>query len=141
MMRGVKARVCWAMWASLVLPCKGGRVPTAHTRNGTYAGVHSMQHDQDFFLGVPYAQPPIQDLRFRVPEPLNEVWNGSRSATTYSPGCIGYGDDGLALDRTVMSEDCLYLNIVRPSGLLPHTRIPVAGSVDQSSPSSSSIGC
>ncbi|PKY00414.1 carboxylesterase family protein [Aspergillus campestris IBT 28561] len=113
------------MWAPVVLPCIGG-VPTAHTRNGSYAGVHNTQHDQDFFLGVPYAQPPVHDLRFRVPEPLNESWNGIRSATTYSPGCIGYGDDGLALDRTLMSEDCLYLNIVRPSGLQPHTRVPVA---------------
>lgn len=31
-------------------------VPTAAVKNGTYAGVYSAKYDQDFFLGIPYAQ-------------------------------------------------------------------------------------
>ena len=45
--------------------------PTAVVRNGTYKGVYSPQYDQDFFLGIPYSQPPVKELRFRNPKPLN----------------------------------------------------------------------
>lgn len=65
--------------------------PTAKTRNGTYKGVHSPEYHQDFFLGVPFAQPPIGDLRFRSPRSLNESWDGAREAVEYSSACVGYG--------------------------------------------------
>jgi hypothetical protein len=41
--------------------------PTAQTLNGTYAGVHSTQFDQDFFLGIHYLQAPVGDRRFTPP--------------------------------------------------------------------------
>ncbi|KAL4979354.1 Alpha/Beta hydrolase protein [Aspergillus desertorum] len=89
------------------------RVPTALVKNGTYEGVYSPEYNQDFFLGVPFAQPPVDDLRFRLPQSLNATWEGTRDAKGYSPLCVGYG-----LDQTFynQSEDCLYLNIVRPAG-------------------------
>jgi hypothetical protein len=58
--------------------------PTVTVKNGTYAGVYSSVYDQDFFLGVPFAQPPIGDLRFRNPQPLNVTWPGAKSAQNYS---------------------------------------------------------
>ncbi|KAL3429484.1 Alpha/Beta hydrolase protein [Aspergillus tetrazonus] len=87
--------------------------PTARVKNGTYEGVYSPEYDQDFFLGVPFAQPPVNDLRFRLPQSLNATWEGTRDAKDYSLLCVGYG-----LDQTFynQSEDCLYLNIVRPAG-------------------------
>ncbi|KAH8586872.1 Alpha/Beta hydrolase protein [Bisporella sp. PMI_857] len=97
--------------------------PTVKVKNGTYFGVHSSQYNQDFFLGVPFAEPPVGDLRFRVPRPLNTTWKGTKSATTYSASCVGYGGDNLAYAS--QSEDCLYLNVVRPSGY-EHERLPVA---------------
>ena len=99
---------------------------SAHLHNGTYTGVHSEQFDQDFFLGLPYAQAPVNELRFRAPESLNTSWDGSRDATAYAPSCIGYGSDGLDPVDAV-SEDCLYLNVVRPSRLPLQQRVPVAG--------------
>ena len=41
--------------------------PIAHVNNGTYTGTYSPEYHQDFFLGLPYALPPVADLRFRNP--------------------------------------------------------------------------
>ncbi|KAL2803399.1 Alpha/Beta hydrolase protein [Aspergillus granulosus] len=95
--------------------------PKAHVKNGTYEGIYSAEYDQEFFLGVPFAQPPVNELRFRVPQPLNSTWEGTRDAKDYSLLCVGYG-----LDQTFynQSEDCLYLNVVRPAGY-EHKQLPV----------------
>jgi carboxylesterase type B len=97
--------------------------PLAETCNGTYTGVYSPGYNQDFFLGVPYAQAPVNDLRFRNPRPLTSSWKGNRRADTYSPACVGYGPSQAGYD---VSEDCLYLNIVRPSGIDAGANLPVA---------------
>ena len=97
--------------------------PTVTIRNGTYAGVHSSQFNQDFFLGMPFAEPPVGNLRFRVPRPLNSKWKGIKSAASYSASCIGYGGDDVPYPS--LSEDCLYLNVVRPSGF-GNKKLPVA---------------
>ena len=67
------------------------RSPTATIRNGTYSGVHSSTYDQDFFFGVPYAQPPVGELRFRNPQSLNTTFGSTLQATEYAPECVGYG--------------------------------------------------
>ncbi|RWA11683.1 hypothetical protein EKO27_g3418 [Xylaria grammica] len=85
--------------------------PTLLTRNGTYTGIHSSRYDQDFFLGVPFAQPPVGDLRWRLPQSLNQSFSGTRKAMAYSSNCIGLGGDSWGYP---LSEDCLYLNVVRP---------------------------
>jgi len=60
------------------------RKPTVRVKNGTYYGVHSAAYNQDFFLGIPYAQPPVGELRFRNPVSLNETWKNGKEATQYS---------------------------------------------------------
>lgn len=65
--------------------------PIVHVINGTYQGVHEFQFNQDFFLGIPFAQSPTGDLRFRNPKSLNSTWNEKRLAVSYSPECVGYG--------------------------------------------------
>ncbi|MBN1662126.1 MAG: carboxylesterase family protein [Deltaproteobacteria bacterium] len=64
------------------------------------------------FLGVPYAKPPLGDLRWRPPqEPA--AWTGTRDAVAWgdqaaqNPAYQAFGEGG-------MSEDCLYLNITAP---------------------------
>lgn len=74
--------------------------PQAQVKNGTYQGVYSPEYDQDFFLGVPFAQPPVEDLRFQVPQPLNSTWEDTREVEGYSPLCVGYGV-GLRKCRTM----------------------------------------
>ncbi|KAI8937076.1 hypothetical protein NX059_006294 [Plenodomus lindquistii] len=87
--------------------------PTVTVKNGSYYGVHSAAYNQDFFLGIPYAQPPVGDLRFRNPASLEGRWEESKAATQYSSECYGYGSDQW---NYPVSEDCLYLNVIRPSG-------------------------
>lgn len=72
-------------------PAVGQSAPTATTLNGTYLGRYNPEYDQDFFLGMPYAQPPIGDLRFANPQSITTSFNDTRDATEYSAQCLGYG--------------------------------------------------
>ena len=83
--------------------------PTVSVKNGTYMGLYAPTYDQEFFLGMPFAQPPLGKLRLQVPQSLNSSWTGSRNASQYSPECIGYGSDDWVLGNDV-SEDCLTIN-------------------------------
>jgi len=65
--------------------------PTVQVKNGTYIGTHSNSYNQDFFLGIPYAQPPVKNLRFNTAQSLNTTWIGKKPANSYSAACIGYG--------------------------------------------------
>ncbi|KAF2015214.1 alpha/beta-hydrolase [Aaosphaeria arxii CBS 175.79] len=97
--------------------------PTVRIRNGTVEGVHSAQYAQDFFLGIPFAQPPVGELRFRPAQPIASAWTSPLNARQYSSACIGYGSDQWPYPS--ISEDCLYLNVVRPSGY-ENSTLPVA---------------
>jgi Carboxylesterase family len=85
------------LWFSASIGLTSARVvprndgPVAVTKNGSYAGVYSKEYDQYFFLGVPYALPPVGELRFRTPQTLNGSWTGMKDAKEYSPECVGYG--------------------------------------------------
>ena len=97
--------------------------PTVQTVNGTYNGVYSPEYNQDYFLGVPFAQPPVNQLRFTAPRSLNQSFAEARPATEYASECVGYGGDNI---NYPLSEDCLYLNIIRPHSDTPPKDLPVA---------------
>ncbi|KAJ6646053.1 Esterase FE4 [Pseudolycoriella hygida] len=59
------------------------------------------------FYGIPYAQPPIDSLRFEPPLPV-QSWNGVRSAVAYGPICW---QPIWQENLPVMGEDCLTLNV------------------------------
>lgn len=65
-------------------------------------GVHA-------FLGIPYAAPPVGDLRWHSPTPP-EPWSGVRDATRYGNAAIQTADTGFDVGAP-QSEDCLYLNV------------------------------
>ncbi|KAK8252231.1 triacylglycerol lipase [Phyllosticta capitalensis] len=98
--------------------------PTATTKNGTYYGIHQSNWNQDFFQGIPFAQAPVGDLRFRDPQSLNTSWNGERNATDLGYLCYGYGSTQQVLGEYV-SEDCLTLNVYR-SANATGDQLPVA---------------
>ena len=60
------------------------------------------------FTGLPFAAPPIGELRWRPPEPV-EPWVGVRDATAGGPICVQDSDEDLP-----QSEDCLFLNVWAP---------------------------
>ncbi|KAK4234233.1 Alpha/Beta hydrolase protein [Achaetomium macrosporum] len=97
--------------------------PTATLKNGTYEGIHVASYNQDLFLGIPYAQPPVGDLRFRNPQSLNTTF-GLKNATEYAASCYGYGN--AKAWPYFLSEDCLTLNVVRPAGYTGDSKLPVA---------------
>lgn len=94
--------------------------PAVTVKNGTYSGIHAPGYDQDFFLGMPYAQ---KAERWTQARSLNDTWQDSREATAYPKHCVGYGGDMIGYE---VSEDCLYLNVVRPAGLSDTDDLPVA---------------
>ncbi|KAI0016313.1 alpha/beta-hydrolase [Xylariomycetidae sp. FL0641] len=105
---------------ALLSPVLAGNhsAPVARTRNGTYEGRYLPTWDQDVFLGVPFAQPPVGQLRFRWPQSINESFDGVRNATEYGYSCMQYDSN------FTMSEDCLTINVVRPAGV-PSKPLPV----------------
>lgn len=90
--------------------------PTAHTPTGTYAGRHLGEFNQDVFLGIPYADKPA---RFTPARLATGAARSVRAAKAYGFSCPGYGSDTvtlLAAGVITVDEDCLNLNVVRPSG-------------------------
>ncbi|KAL1860444.1 hypothetical protein Daus18300_009218 [Diaporthe australafricana] len=94
--------------------------PVVTVKNGSYEGLHSSSYDQDFFLGMRYSQPAE---RFSLAQPLDSTWNGTQPATSYPVSCVGYGGDNIGYE---MSEDCLFLNVIRPAGIDETAELPVA---------------
>ncbi|KAL4970681.1 Alpha/Beta hydrolase protein [Aspergillus stella-maris] len=96
--------------------------PQVKVLNGTYEGYHLPTQKQDVFLGMPYAQPPVGSLRFQGPQSLNTTWSGVQSAKEYGDVCMQYtADPGYS-----MSEDCLSLNIIRPTSINGSEELPIA---------------
>ena len=73
--------------------------PQVKIKNGTLQGLHLPAFNEDIFFGIPFAAPPVGNLRLRRPQPYQTAWRGVRDATTRSPSCPGYAgfDVGLAL--------------------------------------------
>jgi para-nitrobenzyl esterase len=63
------------------------------------------------FLQIPYAAPPVGDLRWRAPEPA-EPWDGVRHETEFASACP---QNASAQGPESMNEDCLYANVWSPS--------------------------
>lgn len=103
------------------------RAPSAHTVNGTYTGLSLETFNQEAFYGIPFAIPPLGDLRLRYPVPYNQSWTDTRNATVRSDSCPGFDKpfaQGFA-DGLTMSENCLTLDIVRPANVKPGDNLPV----------------
>ncbi|GLU34269.1 carboxylesterase family protein [Trinickia caryophylli] len=66
------------------------------------------------FLGIPYAAPPIGDMRWREPQPLAR-WAGVRDAKNFGPRCMQRPLGRMTFRSKEMSEDCLYLNVWAPA--------------------------
>lgn len=91
--------------------------PSVTIHQGQLRGKHYLSRSgRDYFAfqGIPYAKPPVGDLRFKDPEPAAS-WRGTLNATSEPSMCI---QKNLFLYQTsdvlLGSEDCLYLNVYTP---------------------------
>ncbi|QLA14766.1 carboxylesterase family protein [Desulfolutivibrio sulfoxidireducens] len=101
--------------AALPVGAAGDFETTINLDSGPVSG--RIAGDVRVFLGIPYAQPPTGDLRWKAPKPPRP-WEGVRDATAYGPACAQTGPLGNG-----SSEDCLTLNVFAPvrevNGKLP----------------------
>ena len=77
------------------------------------------------WLGLPFAAPPIGELRFKAPQPA-EPWSELLETTEHRSACVQKSGFLNPSDETYMgSEDCLYLNVYAKSGVPVGTQQPV----------------
>eukprot|EP00730_Choanoeca_flexa_P016876 TRINITY_DN8056_c0_g2_i2.p1 TRINITY_DN8056_c0_g2~~TRINITY_DN8056_c0_g2_i2.p1 ORF type:complete len:559 (+),score=121.59 TRINITY_DN8056_c0_g2_i2:86-1762(+) len=98
--------------------CHGIDVPIVQTPSGQVAGSLGQNWDSSktifAYKGIPYAQQPIDGLRFSDPVEM-QPWDQILNATEYQPACPQVCHDEPHVCPTKFSESCLYLNIFVPS--------------------------
>src|SRR5579863_5859629 len=82
------------------------------TESGAISGVG--EGGLNTYKGVPFAAPPLGDLRWRAPAPV-AAWTGTRKADAFAPACMQLGVSMPGEMPPAVSEDCLYLNIWTPA--------------------------
>jgi para-nitrobenzyl esterase len=84
----------------------------------------SVQHDVVYFKGIPFAEPPVGELRWRAPE-APQAWSGVRKAQEFGPDCmqVPFPSDAAPLG-VIPAEDCLYVNVWLPAKR-PRVKLPV----------------
>ncbi len=91
--------------------------PTRQLSQGTLVGFAD-EHNTHAWLGIPYAQPPVGNLRWKAPRPA-QPWEGSKDATEFGNYCMQVGNPAVTYNffkwkKAAGSEDCLFLNVWAP---------------------------
>ena len=105
--------VAWTVMSCNTQPKTPGLVAVT---GGMIQGV--VEEDMTIFKGIPFAAPPVGDLRWKAPQPVIP-WEGVREANEFGPSplsSMGFPKDA--------SEDCLYLNVWTPAKS-PKDKLPV----------------
>jgi para-nitrobenzyl esterase len=116
--RGLRA-VLLASLPALLVAAAAAAAPVGHDQNGKVTGLTSGTLDE--FLGIRYAAPPTESLRWQPPQAVPADL-ATHQALAFGPHCAqlpsayGIGSN---------SEDCLYLNIYRPAGVVHKNSAPL----------------
>src|SRR5689334_16048062 len=100
------------------LPLAAAVAEPVRLDTGLVAGIAGANPEVRVFKGIPFAAPPVGDLRWRAPKPAAK-WEGVRNAAEFGSTCM---QRGAATPTTAngpvraMSEDCLYLNVYTAAG-------------------------
>ena len=147
--RGLRVLAFFGVWAGFALiavlswppvravPAVEGkalrRTEIIHIGQGDLSGVYTPDGEVEVFAGIPYAQPPVGELRWKEPQPPLP-WEGELQADKFAPmsmqsqslpivesltRIIGYHDftiTGTDNYRAPVSEDSLYVNVWKPAG-------------------------
>ncbi|WP_445147044.1 carboxylesterase/lipase family protein [Dyella sp. Tek66A03] len=118
-----RRRMTWGLVRVLALfmLATGARAIPVHLDTGLIEGVQ--EHGLLIYKGIPFAQPPVGELRWRAP--LRALpWQGIREADQFSPVCMQSGTYPPDAPAEPTSEDCLYLNVWQPADS-GHEKLPV----------------
>ena len=106
--------------------------PVLEIEGGKVQGVESSVKGVYIYKGIPFAAPPVGDLRWKEPQPV-VPWEGVRMADTFSAGAMQVKHDSsnpwtseFYWEDPDFSEDCLYLNVWTPAPGKPGKKLPVA---------------
>jgi len=92
----------------------GAQVTTARVSGGQVEGTAA--NGVAAFKGIPFAAPPVGDLRWKKPQPVI-AWSGVKKTNAYAPACVQDPNmlRFIGATDTTASEDCLYLNVWTPA--------------------------
>jgi para-nitrobenzyl esterase len=105
----MKRYLFFCMAALLAIACNAQPKATGQVKvtGGMIQGV--VEEDMMIFKGIPFAAPPVGELRWKAPQPVIP-WEGVRAADKFGPSPIS----GMGAQQD-SSEDCLYLNVWTPA--------------------------
>lgn len=121
------------IFASLALASCSDPNPVLTIEGGKVTGVQTPTKAIIAFKGIPFAAPPVGDLRWKEPQPI-VPWEGTKVADTYGAAAEQitwdpesfYGREWRASGSVPFSEDCLYLNVWTPAAGKTGKKLPVA---------------
>jgi para-nitrobenzyl esterase len=111
-LRGALLTSAWTVVAATVYAALPTRI---QTQSGLVEGATSANGKVRVFEGIPFAAPPVGNLRWQPPQAV-PAWEGVRKATVFAPRCMQapiYSD--MVFRDSGPSEDCLYLNVWSPA--------------------------
>ena len=118
---------CVASYCCSRLASLAGANETIQVEGGLVSGIAGKSAEIRVYKGIPYAAPPVGELRWRAPQ-VAARWNGVRAADRFSAACIQLPYPEGSPYRSAaeaVSEDCLYLNVWTGANAARGERRPV----------------
>ena len=126
-----KSLLAIAVLAAALTGCKT-KNPVLTVEGGQIQGVETTIKGVYVYKGIPFAAPPVGDLRWKEPQPV-VPWEGVKVADTFSAGAVQSPHDSsnpwtseFYMNDPEFSEDCLYLNVWTPAPGQTDKKLPVA---------------
>lgn len=83
--------------------------------HGLIEGNYDIRNGMQFYMGIPYAKPPVGPLRWKAPQALTP-WTGVKATKKFGPRAVqGFVFGDMKFRSDGVSEDCLYLNVWSPA--------------------------
>ena len=135
-MKHARQYALWPLFVAswlILAPATGAQPATEPDRSSQSDGVLQIEVAQGIlegfefatgvsaFRGIPFAAPPVGDLRWKPPQPL-AAWQGVRPAKAFGPDCMQFARNTATV---AVSEDCLHLNVYKPIDAQPGDDLPV----------------
>ena len=112
MSKPILARLIGILAAAGAFPAQS-QITTAHVTGGAVQAIET--GGLAIFKGIPFAAPPVGELRWRAPQAVKS-WTGVKNADKFAPGCAQDAAMSVRFGApNSFSEDCLYLNVWSPA--------------------------